>query len=68
MVRNMPERNLHALRPLMEVLANEPEEREDTLSDEEMEALTQSRKRWAEKPECFLSVDEYAQSKGLQIG
>ena len=68
MVRNMPERNLYALRPLMDVLASEPAEMEDGLSDEDMEALMQSRERWAAEPESFLSVDEYAQSRGLQIG
>ena len=67
MVKCMPERNLYALRPLMEVLASEPEDREDALSDEEMEAFIQSRKRWEENPESFVSVDEYAESRGLQI-
>ena len=64
----MPERNLYALRPLMDVLVSEPAEMEDGLSDEEMEALMQSRERWAAEPESFLSVDEYAQSRGLRIG
>jgi len=56
LIDNIPERNLYALRPLLGILVNEPDE---TLSDEELALFFECEKDRKERPESFISIADY---------
>ena len=53
----MPEDNLVRLRPLFEVLVDD--EDDDTLSPKEVQLLEQCRRDRIERPETFISLDDF---------
>jgi hypothetical protein len=63
LIDNIPERGLYALRPLLNVLADAPDD--DVLSDEEKALLLGCQRDVAERPGTFISLDEYKKSRGL---
>ena len=61
----MPERNLYALRPLLDVLVDDTDD--DILTDEEKRLFEECQKDLIEHPESFMSVAEYKNQRGLVI-
>ena len=59
----MPERNLYALRPLLDVLVDETDD--DILTNEEKLLFEECQKDLIERPESFMSVAEYKNQRGL---
>jgi hypothetical protein len=63
LIDNMPERNLYALRPLLDVLVNEPDD--DTLSQDELASFLACEVDIKERPKSFVSIAEYKKRRGL---
>ena len=61
LIDNIPERNLYALRPLLDVLVNEADD--DTLSDDELALFLACEKDRKERPESFISISDYKKSR-----
>jgi hypothetical protein len=57
LVDTMPERNLYALRPLLDVLVNEPIIIETDLTDEEKALIEEGDKHYREHPEDFVPLE-----------
>jgi hypothetical protein len=57
LVDTMPERNLYALRPLLDVLVNEPIIVETDLTDEEKAIIEEGDKHYREHPEDFVPLE-----------
>jgi hypothetical protein len=62
LINNMPERNLYALRPLLNVLADDPD---DILSAEDLELYAECEIDLKERPESFVSLNAYKKMRGL---
>jgi hypothetical protein len=62
LIDNMPERNLYALRPLLNVLVND---QDDMPSDEDLELYAECERDLIERPESFVSLDDYKKKRGL---
>ena len=56
-IDDLSERNLHALRPLLTVLADEPMVIETDLTEEEHALIAEGVKRYHEHPEDFVSLE-----------
>ena len=63
LIDNMPETTLYALRPLLNVLADNPDS--DDLTDEELTLFLECRRDFKEKPGTFVSLSEYKKRRGL---
>jgi hypothetical protein len=57
LVDTMPERNLYALRPLLDVLVDEPIIIETDLTDEEKAIIEEGDKHYREHPEDFVPLE-----------
>jgi hypothetical protein len=57
LVDTMPERNLYALRPLLDVLVHEPIIIETDLTDEEKAIIEEGDKHYREHPEDFVPLE-----------
>jgi hypothetical protein len=62
LIDNMPERNLYALRPLINVLAGDPD---DILSDEDKALFEECESDLIDRPASFVSLDDYKRQRGL---
>jgi hypothetical protein len=62
LIDNMPERNLYALRPLLNVLADDLG---DTLSDEDMALFEECERNIIDNPASFVSLDDYKKKRGI---
>jgi hypothetical protein len=62
LIDGMPERNLYALRPLLNVLAGNSD---DILSDEDRALFEECKRDLIEHPENFVSLDAYKKKRGV---
>jgi hypothetical protein len=63
LIDNMPEHNLYALRPLINVLADAPD---DILSDEDLKLYAECERDLVERPASFVSLAEYKKNRELK--
>ncbi|MDR3275932.1 MAG: hypothetical protein LBT11_01775 [Treponema sp.] len=62
LIDHMPERNLYVLRPLLNVLADDPD---DILSDQDLELYTECERDLIERPDSLISLDNYKKRRSL---
>jgi len=62
-IHNMPERGLYALRPLLDVLVDVPDD-DDVLSSEELDAFTLCKKNIKDHPESFTDWKDVKKEMG----